>query len=142
LLQKRFSPKSRFSNLLRRNWYQVRDSDSCYAISSIKDNLVQGGTGWAVAMFINLHDGAKCPVYVFDQIVSHWFQWTGAVWEPIYEPPPPEGIWAGIGTRNINWIGSLAIKVLMDYAPTSTKSSYYHSGNGSSVKAFTISSGV
>lgn len=137
-----FPPNSNFvANLLRRNWYQVRDADACYAISSIKDGMVQGGTGWATAMFILKHNMVKCPVYVFDQDVSHWFQWTGAAWEPIYEPPPPQGVWAGIGTRKLNWVGSLAIKVLMDYAPTSTKSSYYHSGDTSSVRRFTISSG-
>lgn len=115
-------------NLLRRNWYQVETAQSCYAVSSFKLNptqriaigeaipgaMVQGGTAWAVQMFIDKHNGQACPCYVFDHSCCYWFEWTG-VWTRIYEPPRPHGIWAGIGTRKLDKIGRLAIRVLLGY---------------------------
>src|SRR5574343_314486 len=36
-LKRHFPPKNDFAtNLLRRNWYQVRDSDAVYAVSTLK----------------------------------------------------------------------------------------------------------
>lgn len=115
-------------NLLRRNWYQVETAQRCYAISlfrldstqriaigeTISDVMVQGGTAWAVQMFIDKHNGQACPCYVFDQNCCYWFEWKG-VWTRIYEPPRPAGIYAGVGTRKLNSIGKLAIRVLLDY---------------------------
>jgi hypothetical protein len=114
-LHRHFPPRSRkVRNLLRRNWYQVETAGSCYAISSFKDGQVAGGTAWAVTMFLMKHDFAACPVYVFDQEAGYWFQWDGA-WQRIYQPPKPCGIYAGIGTRKLNLVGRLAIRVLMEY---------------------------
>jgi len=114
-LQRRFPTSSVFgTNLLRRNWYQVRDAQACYAITEIKNGIVQGGTAWAVQMFKDRFNGEPCPAYVFCQTTCHWFEWTGT-WSPIYEPPKPSGIFAGVGTRNLSLTGKLAIRVLMDY---------------------------
>lgn len=133
-LKRRWPPQwKNVGNLLRRNWFQVCFSESCYAVSTLKhvipgasipigaealNAIVQGGTGWAVQMFIDLHDGNACPCYVFDQDAGYWFEWKG-VWVRIYEPPKPQGIWAGIGTRKIEFAGKLAIRTLMDYKPES-----------------------
>lgn len=116
-----FPPRSNFAaNLLRRNWYQVRDSNACYAVSTIKNGMVQGGTAWATALFIDKHNGAACACYVFCQEASHWFVWDGT-WEQIYEPPPPSGIWAGVGSRELAPNGKLAIRVLLDWNGLRTK---------------------
>jgi hypothetical protein len=78
------------ANLLRRNWFQVCYSSSVYAISNFKlpagvvipiggvlDNKVrvQGGTAWAVQMFIDRHNGEACKCFVFDQDAGYWFEW-------------------------------------------------------------------
>jgi hypothetical protein len=118
------------NNLLRRNWFQVGFADACYGVStfSLPDGLrlpigepleqhrqVSGGTAWATQMFIDRHDGKTCACYVFDQEAGYWFQWIGGFWVRIYEPPKPQGIWAGIGTRKLLQVGKIAIRVLMDY---------------------------
>ena len=127
-LRRRFPAKSlKVTNLLRRDWYQVESAQSCYAVSTfdipsgetiplgtVFRAKVDGGTAWAVQMFIDRHK-AMGPCYVFDQVVCHWFQWVGDGWQCIYEPPKPAGIYAGIGARRLLPIGKLAIRVLMDY---------------------------
>jgi hypothetical protein len=118
-LGRSFPPKSNFAaNLLRRNWFQVRDAQACYAVSTIKDGVVQGGTSWATQMFIDGYEGAPCPCYVFCQEDGRWHVWDGS-WQPIFSPPKPSGVFAGIGTRALGITGKLAIRVLLDYkAPT------------------------
>lgn len=133
------------ANLLRRNWFQVSFAESVYAISTfgvpgsqdirtkapyihetvpigeVFKGTVKGGTSWAVQMFIDRHNGEKCACYVFDQQTCYWFQWNGDGWLRLYEPPKPAGIWAGIGTRDLNQVGKLAIRTLMDYVPEKPK---------------------
>lgn len=134
-LKRWFPPRSKYvGDLLRRNWYQVCCADSCYGISKFctagGSNLpatirvpidsmldtqygVGGGTAWAVQMFIDQHAGAPCACYVFDQLACYWFTWDSG-WRRIYEPPPPQGIWTGIGTRYLSAIGRLAIRTVME----------------------------
>lgn len=116
-LRRWFPPKSPFvRNLLRRNWYQVAYSGSCYAVASIVDGQVSGGTAWATQMFIDRHEGAACPCYVFDQAEGYWVVWDGPQgWKRIHEPPTPSGIYAGVGSRELGLTGKLAIRVLLDY---------------------------
>lgn len=102
------------SSLLQRNYYQVAWSNSCYAVGYLDDGMVQGGTGWAVAMFIQLHPDSR-DLYVFDQVEGAWFQWDGANWDPIHVPPRPTGIWAGIGSRGLNQAGKMAIEEVMHH---------------------------
>jgi hypothetical protein len=115
------------TNLLRRDWYQVAGAESCYAVSTLKlpgptiplgqiiTGTVQGGTAWAVQMFIDRHDGDACACYVFDQVLCHWFRWHGDGWECLYEPPMPSGVYAGVGSRDLLPIGKIAIRVAMNY---------------------------
>jgi hypothetical protein len=99
------------SNLLRRNYYQVAWSDAVYAISTFKDGLVAGGTAWAVQMYLDRFDHEQeLPCYVYDQIKKTWTQWDGGGFLEIEKPPSPSGTWAGIGTREINRAGVLAIE--------------------------------
>ena len=112
-LKRRFPPKTMYTrNLLRRNYYQVAWSDSVYAVSTIKDGFVQGGTGWAVQLFLDRFNQEPCPCYVFCQESGYWYEWKG-FWEQIYSPPVPKGIFAGIGTRELAWNGKLAIRVAL-----------------------------
>lgn len=107
-LKRSWPPKSRFvGNLLRRNYYQVIWSGSLYAIGTFdKNGGVAGGTAWAVEMMKNLHPEGK--IYFYDQKRGNWAQWKGG-WFSIIKPPKPEGIWAGIGTRDLNEKGTKAI---------------------------------
>lgn len=113
------------SSLLRRNWYQVAWSDSLYAISTINEkNLVDGGTGWAVQMFLDrfekLSKFEPIPAYVFDQNRKQWFQWIDG-WKPIESPPRPQGIWTGVGTRSLNDDGKWAIRNLFEWFEEKTE---------------------
>lgn len=106
-------------SLLRRNWYQVAWAESVYAVSTINSKgLVEGGTGWAVQMYLDRMEKVAqfepLPIYVFDQIKKKWFQWK-AGWQEIEMPPKPTGIWAGIGTRDLNHAGKWAIRNLFDW---------------------------
>lgn len=106
-------------NLLRRNWYQVVWAESVYAVSTITDGQVDGGTGWAVQMFLDRHEKIaqfeSLPLYVYDQKLEQWFQYK-AGWVAIENPPQPTGIWAGIGTRELNDAGKWAIRELCGWA--------------------------
>lgn len=65
----------RYMKLYSRNWFQIKNSEQIFAISSLiyKDNreFVKGGTGWAVQMAI---DNNK-EVFLFDQKKDSWFCW-------------------------------------------------------------------
>jgi hypothetical protein len=108
-LKRAFPSANDFVNsLLRRNFYQIRAASSLYAVSTIKDGIVEGGTSWAVTMFINKFGGASCPAYVFDQTDEHWYVWSGE-WAKTNEVPKPTDIWAGIGSRKLTKRGKAAI---------------------------------
>lgn len=118
-------PKSAHSaSRLRRNWYQIRNAERVYAVGRMDDaGRIEGGTAWAVTMFIDRHGGNACGVYFFDQDAERWVEWRGE-WVPIDEPPVPHGVWAGIGTRRLNEAGEAAIRRLLsaatrDASPTS-----------------------
>lgn len=128
-LRRKFPAKSlHTTNLLRRDWYQVYPAQSFYGVSTLQlkhneritageivQGEVKGGTAWATQMFIDKHDGVACPCYLFDQFAGYWFKWEGVGWLRINEPPRPEGAWTGVGSRDLLPLGTLAIRVLMDY---------------------------
>lgn len=93
------------NNLLRRNWFQVKNSMAVYAISTITNNLVDGGTGWAVQMGID----KRMPVFVFCQMRKKWFRHSLGIWQEIETPVLVEHF-AGIGTREITEDGENAIR--------------------------------
>jgi len=99
------------ANLLRRNWYQVRETTSIYAVSKIDQmsqsrSCVTGGTAWAVEMAIDL---GVPKIYVFDQIKERWFYWNCAHWLEGMTPPKPTGVWTGIGSRELTDAGLQSI---------------------------------
>lgn len=109
-LNRNFPPKDEFvKKLLQRNFYQIRDSKTLYAVASIKNGLVEGGTGWAVQMFL---DRAIGDCFVYDQKEKIWYQWKAGWVQNI--PYKPKGIWTGIGTRYINKFGISAINELLE----------------------------
>ena len=119
-LRRRFPPTSPFSaNLLRRNWYQVETASGLYAVSSLKDGKVEGGTAWAIQMFLDRHPtNEPLSAYLYCQKVQEWLHWDGKGWETIGVPPPPSGLYAAIGTRDLTPDGKRAIRTLMRWDET------------------------
>jgi len=105
--------------LLSRNWFQVKETDAVFAIGRIvKPNdkgdryinrsnieLVDGGTGYAVMMAIDINK----DVFVFDQYKKHWFKWDNDKFIEC-DIPVLTKRFTGIGTRDINEYGANAIK--------------------------------
>ncbi len=68
-LKRDWPPASQYAaNLLRRDWYQVKNAARVYAVASLEDNRqIEGGTAWTVVLFIDRQDGRPCKAYLFDQ---------------------------------------------------------------------------
>jgi hypothetical protein len=112
-INRQFPTKSEFvNNLLRRNYYQVKDTQGIFAISSFDEKgKVKGGTAWAVYMAIDMGK----LVYVFDQVQNQWFivcyekkKWIKT------EAPILTEVFTGIGTREINEKGRMAVDRLFE----------------------------
>lgn len=107
-------PKSAYvRKLLQRNFWQVRQTEAVYAVSSLtREGHVAGGTGWAVGMYLSC--GLQRRVnscFLFDQERRHWFNFRpGSGWVPIDRPPPPPDFFTGIGSRDLNAYGERAIE--------------------------------
>lgn len=109
--------------LVKRNWFQVENSDAIFAIgyqvppggrdsrgfvNEAFKTVVAGGTGWAVEMAIQK---AK-PVYLFDLKHKKWFKWNYHIddFDRVdINPPKLTQHFAGIGTREITSAGLTAI---------------------------------
>lgn len=109
--------------LLHRNYYQVAWAEKCYAVTVLpgegegEERKVRG-TAWAVSMFAATHSAGSGRMWVFDQEADAWFEWKrdkeGREWERMEgRPPKPEGVWAGIGTRQLEGNGRRAIEEVM-----------------------------
>jgi hypothetical protein len=114
----------KYMSLLARNWAQVKYSKQVFAIGTIikageksvkgyknnsKNDVVDGGTGYAVMMAINQEN----DVFVFDQIKDKWFRWSynSLRFVELKEVPSiTEQDFAGIGTREIQPNGVKAIR--------------------------------
>lgn len=95
----------KYMNLLARNWMQVKNSDQVFAIGKFKNKVVDGGTGWAVQMAI---DVGKI-VNFYDQERNVWGRYSDGKWEKIDTPVLTQNF-AGIGTRELNENGKRAIE--------------------------------
>lgn len=112
-------------NLLKRNYYQIKDSNYLFAIGRLENynnesSNVEGGTAWAVQMAINL----GINVNIFDQKLGKWLRWflSGKRWinyppghipliSPILIETEENCInFTGIGTRSLELNGLEAIK--------------------------------
>ena len=101
-------------NLISRDYFQVKSSDTIFAVGRLQtENIVMGGTGWAVQIAID----NKKPIYFFEQNHNQWyyFDYESNKFE-IYESIPKlTEKFAGIGTREINQNGIDAIKSLFRF---------------------------
>ena len=97
-------------NLLSRNWFQVKDAECIYAIGILKNKKeIKGGTGWACQMAIDNKRG----VYLFEQNINSWFKYEDNIFIKIDYVPILTEKFAGIGTRELNDNGKLAIRKLI-----------------------------
>lgn len=108
-------PRSSFPrNLIYRNFYQIATAERLYAVAKIQDNMVQGGTGWAVQMFIDRYPNSTAEAYVYCQLAEQWYEMVVGTWAEVDYVPTPHGIWAGIGSRDLTPEGYAAIISLFD----------------------------
>lgn len=103
-------------NLLCRNWFQVKNSESIFSIGQLvkgSDRLVDGGTGWAVQMAVNNNK----PVFLFEQNLKEWLIYVRYPnkFVSINIIPPLTENFAGIGTRQITDAGKKAIKEILEF---------------------------
>ena len=111
------------ASLIQRNYYQVAWSDRVYAITTIENNIAQGGTAWAIQMYLDrgYMDATFTPeCYVFCQNTNLWYSWINGSYIAIESPPEPSGIWAGIGSRDLKQSGKDAIRKLLHYVRPNT----------------------
>ena len=108
--------------LVRRDYLQAKAADSIFAIGhilrpgeknskgyTVRSTIpsVDGGTGYAVQMAIDLHK----PVHVFDQQYKHWYRFDYDQNTFVAEDIPTLTTkFAGVGTRQINEDGINAIE--------------------------------
>lgn len=98
-------------NLISRDWFQVKFSDTIFAIGMLDDiNNVCGGTGYAISCAID----NKKPIFLFEQTANQWYyyDYDSESFEIYEDIPKLTEKFAGIGTRDINTNGINAIKKL------------------------------
>jgi hypothetical protein len=102
----RIIPKNEYvKNLLRRNWWQIKDSDAVYAIADVVNGVINGGTAWGVSMGIL----KGIPIYIFNQNNKIWYKLINNDFIEIKTPKLVNNF-SGIGTRKINEFGITAIR--------------------------------
>lgn len=87
--------------LLARNYFQIKDTDRVYAISTlISPSQISGGTAWAVQMYLDMHTDPE--LYLYDYITKKKYKYCNQLNEyvEIDTVPEPYGIWTGIGSRD------------------------------------------
>lgn len=96
------------NNLLLRDWLQIKNSDTVFAIGELNSrNQVEGGTGWAVQMAIS--EGKQ--VYLFEQNRNTWMRSTSnGGWQNMSETPKLIANSTCIGTRKLKDNGKQAIR--------------------------------
>jgi hypothetical protein len=95
-------------NLISRDWFQVKNSDTIFAIGILQtENTVRGGTGYAISLAV---DNEK-PIYLFEQNDNQWyyFDYDDDMFQIFEGTPVLTENFAGIGTRDINNNGINAI---------------------------------
>lgn len=112
-LQRGLTIKESFyvKNLVSRNWFQVKNADAIFAVSTFQDDthkVVKGGTGWAVQMAID----NKKLVYFYDQELCKWYWYDYRIgkFSELQGIPKLKENFAGIGSALLNDNGTKAIK--------------------------------
>lgn len=119
-MKRRWPTSNEFANnLLRRNWYQVSESQAVYAVATLSSSKqVSGGTAWATSMYMDrfIYDNENietCRLYLYDQNTKKWWLWRNEWVELSGDPSKPSGVWTGIGSRDLTVDGKNAIRRLM-----------------------------
>lgn len=121
ILNRTFPTSSKHTNnLLRRNYYQIMNTERIYAVAGFcQRGQVYGGTAWAVTMGVLV----DTDTYVFDQAKDKWYVCNGvgmgwSQWETTEEAglvvPKASGKYTGIGSRDLKANGLSAIMSLYD----------------------------
>lgn len=87
--------------LLARNYFQVLSTERVYAIANLESpTLVQGGTSWAIQMFID--HSTNPEIYVYSPFDKCAYSYCNIKKEFVIctEIPTPYGNWTGIGSRD------------------------------------------
>ena len=90
------NPNTRGGKLVRRDYLQAKAADAIFAVGTISNNNVNGGTGYAVAMAKRMGK----PIHVFDYNQNQWFTWNGETFVQ-EDTPTLTKKYAGIGTTDI-----------------------------------------
>lgn len=90
-------------SLIRRNMHIVDRADVIYAVTAIRSEI-PGGTAWGCARS-QLSDKR---LYIYDMTTKRWVTRRGDGWEGC-TPPPPYGVCALIGARELTPDGKAAI---------------------------------
>lgn len=113
-LRRKFPTNNQYVNaLLRRNYWQIKDTIGVYAIGERdSEGIILGGTAWACYMAIL----KKKPVLFFDQNKNYWHYWDYKInnFVQVNQPPYLYKRFTGIGTRRINKNGERAIKEVFE----------------------------
>ena len=94
--RRELNPNTRGGKLVRRDYLQAKAADAIFAIGTISNNNVNGGTGYAVAMAKRMGK----PIHVFDYNQNQWFTWNGETFVQ-EDTPTLTKKYAGIGTTDI-----------------------------------------
>ena len=112
LMHRKYADAPTIKKILQTLWYQVNNGQEIYVIGAIlKDDTVRGGTGWG-AEFAKL---CNKPLFVFDQELGFWFEWTGDAWKRMPEGQGPtitHPHFTGTGTRTLQPNAKTAINAL------------------------------
>jgi len=103
-----YNISSYVKNLISRDWFQVKSSESIFAVGTLQsENIVNGGTGYAIQLSID----NKKYIYLFEQNDNQWYyyDYESNKFEIYENIPILTEKFAGIGTRNINNNGIDAI---------------------------------
>ena len=124
---KRHPPRKGYvKKLIRRNYYQVQTAERVYAVtrwnlvpeSKTKETMegqLGGGTGWAVAMAIQL-GVASIYLYALERELWYVYNHQDSKWQRMGQdtPPAPSGRYAGIGSRDLGERGVAVIQELFE----------------------------
>lgn len=138
--------------LVRRDYLQAKAADSIFAIGhilrpgeknskgyTVRSTIpsVDGGTGYAVQMAIDLHK----PVHVFDQQYKHWYRFDYDQNTFVAEDIPTLTTkFAGVGTRQINEDGINAIEQIFEKTFGTVQNQHLEQQQVNSTKPFDLTS--
>lgn len=122
-LKRQYPTRSEYvNNLLRRNYWQIKEADSVYAAMRFTDDMIPlGGTSWAIIMaamklrrpkayIFNINDDKW---YRFPEVISLYGSHQRLLTEIDFTKiPKPQGKYAGIGASDLPENGIQAIESL------------------------------